>query len=113
MTLYWPGDLPQAFLVGTYSQQRAPNWREFETDEGPPLRSRRSTAAVEQVSGEIIVTETQKLALEAFYRGDCQDGVVEFVHDSRRTIWASPPAFSDAGDGQHYRVALAWLRMPV
>lgn len=111
-TISWPADLPQAFLVGTYQQQRARGFYEFMPEVGEPLRSRRSTAVAEMLSGEMILTAEEKTSLEAFYRSTCSEGVTAFEFQLSDYIWADPPAFADAGDGRHYRVALSFMRLP-
>ena len=111
-TISWPPDLPQAFLVGTFQQQRARGFYEFAPEVGEPLRSRRSTAVPEMLAGEMILTAAEKTSLEAFYRSTCSEGVTAFEFQLQDYVWADPPAFSDACDGQHYRVALSFMRLP-
>lgn len=73
----WPGTLPQSQFVGLIDQDvdavlRTP------MDQGPPTRRRKYAAIVREVDVPIVLTGTQRIAFDTFYRTTLRNGSLAF-----------------------------------
>lgn len=105
----WPAHLP-GFAHGSLVRQRARNWEEFETDYGPPLRTKRGTASQKAVSAQFVVSNDLADDIDNFYDIDCEEGSVSFDLDGATYMWAEPPVRKDYLT--HSEVAVSWLLQP-
>jgi len=99
------GSLPD-FRVGSRVRKLAQNWDEFATEYGPPLTSKRGTAAEKPVTAEIVCETADLQNLEQFYEISCDEGVTHFTKDGKTYRWAEPPDFTDFLTYGVVRVAL-------
>lgn len=89
----WPATLPQK--LPHRLQERGVDGREsFQPDAGPPIAVRRFTATPRTIAFDLVLTTTQKDALETFYRTTLKEGALEFD-------WTNP-ATSTGFAGLHY-----------
>lgn len=77
MAAAWPSGLPQTPLLPV-RQRHLPNYVQFEPDNGPPRRRRRSTKRriIQTVSIEL--TGAQCALLQTFYETTLADGTLSF-----------------------------------
>lgn len=99
----WPtsGGFPQAPRVGTWRFQAEDIVSEFKPAVGPARRRRVVEGAQYRCTGIFDLTSTQKLALEAFWRDDCELGSLPFTMPDpgdaltvRTWEWAEVPRFA-------------------
>jgi len=79
MTVVWPTALPQRFLVDGYSLSQPDGRLRSPMDAGPPKVRRRSSAAVRNVSAQIIVTFDAHGRFDRFWAEDTSGGVLPFL----------------------------------
>jgi len=105
----WPTSLPDEFLLDGYSGSMPDNVIRQDMSVGPPKQRRRSTAAVEPITGRIVLDDndspSQLVTFNAFYRTTLSDGAVSFTWTHPETgssadfIFTSPPVKTPAGAG--------------
>lgn len=74
----WPASLPQALITDGYGQQAPSTIIATQMDVGPGKRRRRTSAGVQPVQGQIVVTEEQLEMLREFFHKDLGDGALRF-----------------------------------
>lgn len=74
----WPTSLPERFDADGYEEEEANNILRSETDMGPPMVRKRTSANVLPVKGSLYLTTAQRATLREFYRDDCQSGSIRF-----------------------------------
>ena len=79
----WPSSLPQELITDGYGQQAPNTIIATQMDVGPGKRRRRTSAGVQPVQGQIVVTEAQLDTLRTFFRTSLGDGALRFS-------WADP-----------------------
>jgi len=105
MTAQFPAHLYRGFVLGSFSQRRRPHVREFETDSGAVLRSKRPGSARTDVSFTAYYTAEQCDDLEAFFAVDCGEGASAFYME--HPVMKAQRVFhwNEAPDIQNYRGA--------
>lgn len=96
----WPSTVPQKALLGSIKFEDEQNVDEFQTDVGPPLRTRASSVAGEKVSYDYIFSSSEYEALRTFWRTDLNDGVSEFTRVHPRTGSTVTCVFLSKPNGQ-------------
>jgi len=105
----WGPYLPK-FQSGGVTRARPKNWEEFETDYGPPLLSKRGTAAESPLSAEFNCSHQEADLVDDFFDTDCEAGTLNFEKDGATYRWAAPPSRVDRG--HRATVSVSWLRQP-
>ncbi len=100
----WPASLPQLPLIGMTAQDDDAVLR-TSMDTGPATRRNRFTAITQSVSFPMVLTGTQRVTFDTFYRTTISHGALSFdwtdpVDDSTVSMaFKSPPKWSVvAGD---------------
>lgn len=113
----WPASLPKKPLNATTEVQSSSAVASFTPDVGPPMRRRRSTARIEQHSGQFILTKAQTLTLKNFHETACQEGALTFdAYDwltgaAGKYIFVVPPSFA-AVAGSVWRATVKLIKLP-
>lgn len=116
----WPPTLPVAPAAGGMTARAETNVAEFKTDVGSPIRRRRYTASRRLYEAEMVLTGSQRAALDSFFADDCSDGVTGFMARDWANptspvlvsySWQGPPSFSHVA-GDVWRVSLSVAREP-
>lgn len=90
----WPAALPQELITDGYGQQAPNTIIATQMDVGPGKRRRRTSAGVQPVRGQIVVTEEQLETLREFFHKDLGDGALRFA-------WVDPVSSPNpAGDAR-------------
>lgn len=79
MSEVWPVTLPRCFLADTVDGRFADNAIHTQTDTGPGKDRRRSTANIEPLSGQMLMTRDQFADSKTFYDTTTLSGSVEFT----------------------------------
>lgn len=112
----WPAGLPQAFLTGTWREGFADNLQRSQPDVGPAIVSRRTTANVRPLSGEMAMTGAQVSALATFFDTTTLGGATPVTFPDPRggsdllVRFTGPPELSEYGS--RYRVTLSFEVLP-
>ena len=115
----WPGSsvLPQVMEYNSYTETMPNNVLRTKMGVGPPKLRRRATAAIRPLSGTMVLTSTQVVALDTFYTSTLNDGVTSFDWTRpRATATASfrfrePPTYVAIADNL-WRVKLSLEELP-
>lgn len=100
MTAVFPAHLAKGIAEGSWTEQRRPQFTEFETDSGFSIRSKIPGSARVTCGFNIIYTADEVDDLNKFYINDCVEGSVSFymeypvTGDNRVFQWAEPPRIS-------------------
>lgn len=79
MTAAWPIALPQAALINGESETWLDQFIETNMSGGfPPKRRRRFSGFMSDIDVQMVLTETQLLALKSFYNSDLAGGALPF-----------------------------------
>lgn len=115
----WPGTLPQGFLQKTYKEFLPDLVLTFKPDFGPPLTRKRGEANIRPFSGDMHLTESQLVILDAFWLANC---ALVFNFPNPRgggmlaVTFQGPPQLVDTGSWQGgeylYKVSLALAEEP-
>lgn len=117
MTAAWPGTLPQTPMYGYFDETPQNNLATFQYDVGPPKYRRRSTASGAVINAQFEVNDTQRAALDTFFRTTLSDGSLPFTWNHPITgvskVWSfsQPPTYSNQGFNFH-RAQLKLLMLP-
>jgi len=78
----WPAELPEAPEHSQWSFRRRPNTDAFDPEIGPPITTRRTTAAGAEVEVVFMMTTAQYVIFDAFYEATLKSGTrkFEWVH---------------------------------
>lgn len=79
MTVVWPSELPQSVTVTNHRQQIGDGRLRSSTDSGPGKVGRRFSSTIRPVSGDLIVTTSQKIRIERFWDVDTDGGTQPFL----------------------------------
>lgn len=79
MVVTWPFELPQTMTVPNHRQQIGDGRIRSATDTGPGKVGRRFSSTVRPVAGDLIVSTSQKLRIEAFWNVDTGGGSLPFL----------------------------------
>ena len=74
----WPSSLPQSFLLSGYSEGMGDGRIKSNTDTGPAKIRRRSTAIPEPVTGQLLLSQSQKQTLKSFILETLLGGTLPF-----------------------------------
>jgi len=120
-TVYWPPDVNQAHIVGSYSEKPETNVAEFAPEVGPPKRRRRSSVSSDLLSWEMYANAAERVSLRNFYRSDLADGVLIFkrkhpaTNDMATFQFAAEPQYKEFAfvrGTPRYRVTISVRLMP-
>lgn len=101
MTAALPATLTLSFERGTWREARNPHFDEDITESGKPIRSKKPGSPLAPVSGNLLLTDAQKMDWEAFYRTTCAEGSLPFEapdprSGSLKVFWfLAPPEYTD------------------
>ena len=115
MPVNFPAHLDGKILAGSWTEQRRPHFREFETDSGRVIRSKKPGTPETDFGGQVYLNATEVADLEAFYAVDCSEGVTNFwMEDPTRQRlevfrWAAPPSVQNFS-ADLYQVSLSLVR---
>src|SRR5690348_9781637 len=104
-------------MYGGFDETPQPNNASFQPDVGPQKDRRRSTASGANISAQFELNDTQRAALDTFYRTTLADGTLPFTWthpvDGTSYSWKfqAPPTYSNKGFNYHY-AQLKLLRLP-
>lgn len=106
----WPSapTLPQTPMFGSFDETPQRNVAAFQPDVGQSKQRRRSTASGSICSAQFEVNDTQRAALDTFYRTTLADGTLPFTwnHPISGTnyTWAfeEAPTYSNRGFNYHF-----------
>lgn len=112
----WPNTLPQRFLRDGYTEDGADNLIATDMSIGPAKTRRRSTAAVEQISGIVMMSENQFSAFKAFVKADTKDRSLPFTfpdpHGGAALLVRMPHPYSISPVGIEWRVQISLEVLP-
>lgn len=103
----WPTSLPERFDASDYDEEEANNILRSETDMGPAMVRKRTSANVRPVVGSMYLTTAQRATLISFYRDDCQSGSIRFswvdqiTGDALEYRFKEPPKFGAVTSSLH------------
>lgn len=80
----WPSTLP-APLLGSYTEQPAPNVIRSDMDIGPDKVRRRSTSDLAKLEFALMLDSAGVATLDGFYRTTCRSGALAFDFPHPRT----------------------------
>lgn len=92
----WPVDLPQDLLQRGYNQSSPDTILKSSVDVGPAKLRRRTTTAVEPVSGSLLLTEAQLGSIRTFYVNTLSGGSLRFTWKDPVTLVSKELRFTDA-----------------
>lgn len=113
----WPRSLPQKPLTGTVEIKTESAIASFTPEVGPPMRRRRSTARIEQHSGQFGLSAVQAETLKRFHDISCAEGALTFDAADWRTglaakfIFAEPPALTHVSTTR-WTAQVALIKLP-
>jgi hypothetical protein len=84
----WPDSLANLRVSTGATVQRVGSKIRSEVDVGPAIVRRRYTASLQDVSVQVLATQAEKNAFDAFYATDLQEGTLQF----NWTDWNDPMA---------------------
>ena len=98
----WPPELPQQFLVDSYSEDRKNNLIRTQIDAAVAKQRRRFSVIGNDLSGNMLLTAAQKVIFETFFIETLKEGALEFnmpiVGDNNTTrlvrFMGDPPKLS-------------------
>lgn len=118
MSTKWPAALPQAMLIAGYSSSRPAVTLRTPPEKGPQIMRRRGKAGVAPFAGSMVMTLSQRNALDVFFDVTLAGGAKVFTlpaQDGTADIWfcrfVGPPE-EEQLTGTHWRVEVALERMP-
>lgn len=94
----WPVSLPQVLCLDGQKGKRKSNVIRTGMDAGPAKARRRYTVTEKLFEGSIIVTETQRLLLEDWYKTVLGDGTLRFVMKDPQTLQPAEFRFTEDYD---------------
>lgn len=100
----WPSTLPKALRLSGLSNSLPNQTIRSQMDIGPAKVRRRTTAAIEPISGSIVLTEAQTETLDLFFLSTLKGGALSFNWTHPRKLvtvemrMVSPPKY-DPADG--------------
>ena len=95
------------FDASDYDEEEANNILRSETDMGPAMVRKRTSANVRPVVGSMYLTTAQRATLISFYRDDCQSGSIRFswvdqiTGDALEYRFKEPPKFGAVTSSLH------------
>src|SRR4051812_40548692 len=114
----WPSSLPE-FERDTYSFTPAENLIESQTEVGPPMVRRRTTANVASVTASILCDQTQFATFRTFFTTTLAGGVFSFTralpHDPTTTVtlrFKAKGAWSPSVTSAYVRVQMQLWVLP-
>ena len=115
----YPASLPADFLMAAFSETAPDNVIASAMDVGPPKTRRRSSAAVRNISGNVLMTTAQVATHDTFFTTTLFDGAEPFDWTDPRTGAAgsylyqpgSPPLYTSAGPGR-WLVTIKLMELP-
>lgn len=117
--IYWPNSLPAAPLNGTMQTAPKSTVYAFEPEAGPPITRRNSTADVDRITMQFILTSAQRATFLTFYKDTCIQGSLSFYWDDPATKQQAEWVFDPSGpytiqsrvSGVH-DVSVSLIRLP-
>ena len=101
----WPVDLPETLRIDGLQSQDQDAVIKTDMDTGPQKRRLRFTAAVENISGSIVMSMEQLDIFRTFYRTTIKRGAMRFkmMHpitcELKEFRIKTPPSFAPSGNG--------------
>lgn len=118
MTLaWWPQDVNQNYLRGSYREAPDVNVARFQPDVGPPKLRRRMSISTDKIDFTAWYSSAEYAALLTFFKTTLKDGVLPFTRTRRRTgatevfVFEASPSLEDFAPGA-YKVAIALRSLP-
>lgn len=84
--IIWPTTLPQLIRLEGLTAKKKTNIVRTQMDAGPQKARRRYTVQSKEFTGSIVVNESQREILEAFYDNILGSGVLRFVMKDPQTL---------------------------
>lgn len=103
---YWPSDVSSTFTLEGYSEVSEDNVRQFTPEVGYPKTRRKTSNSTEIVTGSILMTSTEYVAFDVFFRDTIKDGVNSFNMLHPRTQATARMKFVEAPKIQDFGVDL-------
>jgi len=111
----WPETLPQAFLQDGFQDSEPKYFVTTEMDAGPPKIRRRFTATSRPISGDMVLTSTQKGTLKTFYRNYGANEITTFPDPDGGTdltvVFSEPPTYTVYA-GADWKAHLSFVVLP-
>ena len=119
----WPASLPQTFLLGVQDVRGLATVR-FTNDSGPAQVRKLFSAASRAVTRRIVLTQTQRIALDTFFVDTLEEGSLAFDFVDPVTYltatyrFLQPPEYVHSGmttgpsTAMFCEATLAWERLP-
>ncbi len=85
MTINYPSDLPQSFLVSGFEEAPQDTRIRTNMDAGPPQMRRRFTQPIRFITGSMYLTKAQVATFDIFYENTLNGGVSSFIWKHPRT----------------------------
>ncbi len=101
MTAVLPANLSLSFERGSWREVRNPHYDEDQTESGKPMRSKKPGTPLTALGGSIVITDSEMMGWNTFYKTTCAEGSLPFEAPDPRTRslkvfwWLGPPEFSD------------------
>lgn len=105
-SITWPDSLPQTLQLKNLSTHKNSNVVRTTMDAGPQKARRRYTVQSKIFTGTMILTETQRRILEAWYEDTIGSGVLRFVFTDPQTL--VPGEFRFTEDYKEESVSGLW-----